>query len=30
MYLIYPQDLRPTAKLRSAINFLVERFGLPA
>jgi DNA-binding transcriptional LysR family regulator len=28
MYLIYPQDLRPTAKLRSAIDFLVERFGL--
>lgn len=30
MYLIYPQDLHPTAKLRSAVDFLVERFGMPA
>lgn len=30
MYLIYPQDQYPTAKLRSAIDFLVERFGIPA
>lgn len=28
MYLIYPQDARPTAKLRSIIDFLVQRFGL--
>lgn len=28
MHLIYPQDLRPSAKLRSAIDFLVARFGL--
>lgn len=28
MYLIYPQDARPTAKLRSVIDFLVQRFGL--
>jgi DNA-binding transcriptional LysR family regulator len=28
MHLIYAQDLRPSAKLRSAIDFLVERFGL--
>ncbi len=28
MYLIYPQDSRPTAKLRSIIDFLVQRFGL--
>jgi hypothetical protein len=27
MYLIYPQDSRPTAKLRSIIDFLIERFG---
>lgn len=27
MYLIYAQDRRPTAKLRSAIDFLLERFG---
>jgi DNA-binding transcriptional LysR family regulator len=30
MYLIYPQDLHPTAKLRSAIDFLMERFGVQA
>lgn len=30
MYLIYPQDVYPTAKLRSAIDFLMERFGIPA
>lgn len=30
MYLIYPQDLYPTAKLRSAIDFLVKRFGIPS
>lgn len=28
MYLIYAQDTRPTAKLRSVIDFLVQRFGL--
>ncbi len=28
MYLIYAQDSRPTAKLRSVIEFLVQRFGL--
>ncbi|MCX7515141.1 LysR family transcriptional regulator [Frateuria hangzhouensis] len=27
MYLIYAQDRRPTAKLSSAIDFLLERFG---
>jgi len=27
MYLIYAQNLRPTAKLRSAIDFLLTRFG---
>ncbi len=27
MYLIYHQDTRPSAKLRSVIDFLVERFG---
>lgn len=27
MYLIYAQDSRPTAKLRSIIDFLLERFG---
>jgi DNA-binding transcriptional LysR family regulator len=27
MYLIYAQDARPTAKLRSVIDFLWERFG---
>ncbi|MFK3707643.1 LysR family transcriptional regulator [Klebsiella sp. NPDC088457] len=27
MYLIYQQDARPSAKLRSVIDFLVERFG---
>ncbi len=27
MYLIYAQDSRPTAKLRSVIDFLLERFG---
>jgi DNA-binding transcriptional LysR family regulator len=30
MYLIYPQDLRPTAKLRSVIDFLLTRFGTEA
>jgi DNA-binding transcriptional LysR family regulator len=30
MHLIYAQDLRPSAKLRSAIDFLVERFGVDA
>ncbi|KRE96762.1 LysR family transcriptional regulator [Frateuria sp. Soil773] len=30
MYLIYPQDLYPTAKVRSAIDFLVARFGVPS
>lgn len=29
MYLIYAQDARPTAKLRSAIDFVVARFGIP-
>lgn len=28
MYLIYAQDTRPTAKLRSVIDFLAQRFGL--
>lgn len=28
MYLVYTQDRRPTAKLRSAIDFLLERFGV--
>ena len=28
MHLIYAQDRRPTAKLRSIIDFLLERFGL--
>lgn len=28
MYLIYAQDRRPTAKLRSMIDFLLERFGV--
>ncbi len=28
MYLIYAQDARPTAKLRSVVDFLVERFGV--
>jgi DNA-binding transcriptional LysR family regulator len=28
MYLIYAQETRPTAKLRSIIEFLVQRFGL--
>ncbi len=28
MYLIYAQDTRPTAKLRSMIDFLIEHFGL--
>jgi DNA-binding transcriptional LysR family regulator len=27
VHLVYAQDRRPTAKLRSAIDFLVERFG---
>ena len=27
MYLVYPQDSRPTAMLRSTIDFLVARFG---
>jgi DNA-binding transcriptional LysR family regulator len=27
MYLIYAQDRRPTAKLRSVIDFLLDRFG---
>jgi hypothetical protein len=30
MYLIYAQDLRPTAKLRSVIDFLLTRFGTEA
>ncbi len=30
MNLIYAQDSRPTAKLRSIIDFLVQRFGLDA
>ena len=28
MYLIYAQDARPTAKLRSLVDFLVARFGV--
>ena len=28
MYLIYAQDRRPTAKLRSVIDFIVDRFGV--
>ncbi|ASL46462.1 HTH-type transcriptional regulator DmlR [Burkholderia sp. AD24] len=28
MHLIYAQDRRPTAKLRSVIDFLLERFGV--
>lgn len=28
MFLIYPQDARPSAKLRSVVDFLMERFGL--
>jgi DNA-binding transcriptional LysR family regulator len=28
MYLTYAQDTRPTAKLRSVIDFLIQRFGL--
>jgi DNA-binding transcriptional LysR family regulator len=28
MYLIYAQDRRPTAKLRSLIDFIVDRFGV--
>jgi hypothetical protein len=28
MFLLYAPDRRPTAKLRSAIDFLLERFGL--
>jgi DNA-binding transcriptional LysR family regulator len=28
MYLIYAQDARPTAKLRSMIDFLMDRFGM--
>jgi DNA-binding transcriptional LysR family regulator len=27
MYLVYQQDRRPTAMLRSAIDFLIARFG---
>jgi len=27
MYLIYPQDSRPSAKLRSVIDYLVARLG---
>ena len=27
MYLVYPQDRRPTAKLRSVVDFLLARFG---
>ncbi len=30
MYLIYPQDRRPTAKLRSVVDFLLARFGIDA
>ena len=30
MYLIYAQDVRPTAKLRSIIDFLLLRFGADA
>ncbi|TCV93174.1 LysR substrate binding domain-containing protein [Luteibacter rhizovicinus] len=29
MYLIYAQDRRPTAKLRSVIDFMLGRFGVP-
>jgi DNA-binding transcriptional LysR family regulator len=29
MYLIYAQDARPTAKLRSMIDFLLARLGMP-
>lgn len=29
MYLVYPRDQRPTAMLRSAIDFLVERLAAP-
>jgi DNA-binding transcriptional LysR family regulator len=28
MHLVYAPDKRPTAKLRSAIDFLVKRFGV--
>jgi DNA-binding transcriptional LysR family regulator len=28
MFLIYPQDSRPTAKLRSVIDLLLKNFGL--
>lgn len=28
MYLIYAQDTRPSAKLRSAVDFLMARFGI--
>jgi len=27
LYLIYHQDSRPSAKLRSVIDFLIERLG---
>ena len=27
MHLIYQQDYRPSAKLRSVIDFIMERFG---
>ena len=27
MFLIYPEDRRPTAKLRSVVDFLLDRFG---
>lgn len=27
MYLVYAHDRRPTAKIRSAIDFLLERFA---
>jgi len=30
MHLLYAQDRRPTAKLRSMIEFLLERFGAEA
>jgi DNA-binding transcriptional LysR family regulator len=30
MYLLYALDRRPTAKLRSMIDFLLKRFGTPA
>jgi len=30
MYLIYAQDRHPTAKLRSVIDFLLERLGAAA